>query len=325
MKVRINETMFKVMIGILAAVFLFAAVLLGLSLWERSREADWDGYRNVRSLSYNGKEYTQREDLDTVLVMGLDKFGATEDPDQYRNNQQSDFMMLLVVDRDAKTYSALHLNRDTMTEIPILGVTGSKAGSFEGQLALAHTYGTGGKDSCRNAVEAVENLLHGVTIDHYVSMTMDAVAELNDLAGGVKVEILDDFSGIDPDLIKGQTVTLQGQQALTYVRTRKGMEDSSNLRRMERQRQYLTALREQVEKKNQEDPNFSAKAMNRVANYLISDCTGNQLSLMSQRLADYTFVEVEALSGKAVKGEEFMEFYVDEDSLMETVIRMFFE
>ena len=42
-----------------------------------------------------------------------------------------------------------------------------------GQLALAHTYGSGEEDSCENTVLAVENLLYGVGIDHYVSLTMD--------------------------------------------------------------------------------------------------------------------------------------------------------
>ena len=84
-----------------------------------------------------------------------------------------------------------------MTQIRILGVTGEPAGTFTGQLALAHTYGSGEEDSCENTVLAVSNLLYGMEIDHYVSLTMDGVALLNDLVGGVTVEVLDDFSGID--------------------------------------------------------------------------------------------------------------------------------
>ena len=106
-----------------------------------------------------------------------------------------------------------------MTQIQILGVTEEPAGSFTGQLALAHTYGSGEEDSCENTVLAVSNLLYGMEIDHYVSLTMDGVALLNDLVGGVPVEVLDDFSGIDDSLVQGETVTLRGRQALTYVRS----------------------------------------------------------------------------------------------------------
>ena len=39
----------------------------------------------------------------------------------------------------AGTAQILQLNRDTMTEITRLGVFGDEAGTFTGQLALAHT------------------------------------------------------------------------------------------------------------------------------------------------------------------------------------------
>lgn len=233
--------------------------------------------------------------------------------------------MLLVIDREHKSYSALHLNRDTMTEIPIKGVTGELAGTITGQLALAHTYGSGGADSCRNTVEAVSKFLYGTEIDHYVSLTMDAVAVLNDLAGGVTVEVMDDFTAVDPTLVKGTNITLMGRQALTYIRARGGLEDSSNLRRMERQRQYLTALREQVEKRRQEQPDFDAKAILSIADYLVSDYTANQMAELNSRLEGYTFREVLDVPGEAVHGTEFMEFYADETTLMETVMGLFYE
>ena len=165
--------------------------------------------------------------------------------------------LVLVIEADMRmpTYTKrLHmLNRDTMTKIQILGVRGDVAGTFTGQLALAHTYGSGERDSCLNTTEAVSNLLYGVGIDHYISITMDGVAILNDLVGGVEVEVMDDFSSIDSTLVQGETVTLMGNHALTYVRTRGGLEDSSNLHRMERQRQYLIALQKKLTEKANSD------------------------------------------------------------------------
>ena len=96
-----------------------------------------------------------------------------ETPEGYVNNQQADFLLLLVMDKQHETCTPIQLNRDTMTQIQILGVTGEPAGTFTGQLALAHTYGSGEEDSCENTVLAVENLLYGMEIDHYVSLTMD--------------------------------------------------------------------------------------------------------------------------------------------------------
>ncbi len=59
-----------------------------------------------------------------------------------------------------------------------------------------------------------------------------------------------------------------GNHALTYVRTRGGLEDSSNLRRMERQRQYLIALQKKLTEKADSDAWFATNAILQVSDYL---------------------------------------------------------
>lgn len=273
---------------------------------------------------YDGTAYARREDLETVLLLGVDKFEG-ETPEGYINNQQADFLLLLVMDKQNETCTPIQLNRDTMTQIQILGVTGEPAGTFTGQLALAHTYGSGEEDSCENTVLAVSNLLYGMEIDHYVSLTMDGVALLNDLVGGVTVEVLDDFSGVDDSLVQGETVTLQGQQALTYVRSRGGMEDSSNLHRMERQRQYLAALQQQLKAAVQQEDGFTLDVLLQLNEYMVSDCTVNQLSDLGDSLAAYQVRDILTTPGDAQEGEEFMEFTVDEAALQQLVMDVFYE
>lgn len=78
----------------------------------------------------------------------------------------------------------------------------------------------------------------GESIDFYVAMNMDGISELNDLAGGVTVTLEDDFSSIDPAMTKGTTLTLHGDQAETFVRSRMTVGDGTNASRMERQSVY---------------------------------------------------------------------------------------
>ncbi len=87
---------------------------------------------------------------------------------------------------------------------------------------------------------------------------MDAVPIINDAVGGVTVTVLDDMTSADPALEKGAEVTLQGKQALTYVRTRRGLDDSTNLHRMERQRQYMGELYKGLINKLSGDDGFAA-------------------------------------------------------------------
>ena len=336
MKFRVDVRVLKGTAAILAVVLVLLAGMLLLQRWENTQDAPVSSPGPSSAVEagapvdgreityYNGTAYAKRENLETVLLLGVDKFEG-ETPEGYLNNQQADFLLLLVMDKENETCTPIQLNRDTMTQIQILGVTGEPAGTFTGQLALAHTYGSGEEDSCENTVLAVENLLYGVGIDHYVSLTMDGVALLNDLVGGVTVEVLDDFSGIDDTLVQGETVTLQGQQSLTYVRSRGGMEDSSNLHRMERQRQYLSALQQQLKAAVQQEDGFTLDALLQLNEYLVSDCTIDQLSALGNNLAQYKVSDILTTPGEAREGEEFMEFTVDEAALQQLVMEVFYE
>lgn len=336
MKFRVDVRVLKGTAAILAVVLVLLAGMLLLQRWENTQDAPVSSSGEVSSVEadapvddreityYNGTAYARREDLETVLLLGVDKFEG-ETPEGYINNQQADFLLLLVLDEENETCTPIQLNRDTMTQIQILGVTGEPAGTTTGQLALAHTYGSGEEDSCENTVLAVSNLLYGMEIDHYISLTMDGVALLNDLVGGVTVEVLDDFSGIDDSLVQGETVTLQGQQALTYVRSRGGLEDSSNLHRMERQRQYLSALQQQLKAAVQQEDGFTLDALLQLNEYMVSDCTVNQLSDLGDSLAAYQVSDILTTPGDAQVGEEYMEFTVDEYALQQMVMDVFYE
>ncbi len=276
-------------------------------------------------VEYNGAVYRPKELLETLLVIGLDKYQVDPQKNGYLNDQQSDFLLLLVMDHNKQICQTLQLNRDTMTEIQRLGVAGGEAGSFTGQLSLAHTYGSGGSDSCINTTKAVSKLLDGAPINHYYAVTMDAVAVMNDLVGGVTVLINDDFSNVDASLVQGTEIRLLGEQALTYVRARGGMDDSSNIKRMERQQQYMAALYDALQARVAEDGDFLRTALMKISPYVKSDCSVNRLETLGQQLETYTIVPVDAIAGEAVQGDEFMEFYVDEDSLRETILTLFYE
>lgn len=327
MKLKINRNVCKIVVLLIAAAALIILFFSLLSRWETRHGAVDTGGADVPDdgrIYVNGASYVPNKDLEVILLIGVDKYESQAQDESYNNTQQADFLMLLLMDREAETYSVLHLNRDTMTEIPVLGVRGEKAGTITGQLALAHTYGSGGLDSCRNTAEAVSNLLYGIEIDHYLAFTMDAVAKINDLAGGVTLTVSDDLTSVSPELYQGATVTLDGEMALAYVRTRYGLEDSSNLRRMERQRQYLTALQSALTAKAADQEDFMINALETVSPYMTSDCTADQLSRMYDRLVLYADGGIQSIEGEAVKGKEFMEFYPDETALKQQIIQLFY-
>ena len=327
MKLKINRNACKMVITLAGVVLLGVLLFSLISCWEEQHSSvaviESDAPDDGR-IYVDGICYVPNKNLETILLIGVDKYEAQIQGESYNNSQQADFLMLLLMDRENETCTALHLNRDAMTEIPVLGVRGEKAGTITGQLALSHTYGSGGFDSCRNTVDAVSNLLYGVDIEHYIAFTMDAVAQINDLVGGVTVTMLDDLSSVSPTMYQGATLTLTGDMALAYVRTRYGLEDSSNLRRMERQRQYLTELHSILSANVENDDAFLLKVLDAVSDYMISDCTVNQLSQMYDRWERYGDGGFLTMEGEAKKGADFMEFYPDEAALKQLVASLFY-
>lgn len=263
-----------------------------------------------------------RKDLETILVMGLDKNERSEMLEGYVNKTQSDFLLLLVIDQENRSINSLHINRDTMTEITRLGVFGGAAGKYTAQIALAHAYGSGGSDSALNAVKAVSNFLGGVKIDHYMTFTMDSVALVNDMVGGVTVFIEDDFSEMDPSLVQGQEITLKGEQALHFVRGRTNVADGTNLNRMARQRQYMMGLYEKIMAAAAQDEAFPEKLVKKLADAFDTDLSVYQLDSLFDTLLECKMGEILTIEGENVRGE-FMEFYADPDSVAQAVQTLF--
>ncbi len=316
---------FKYGLIAISIVILILAALFFLRAWEK-HQGLFPEHETIESTRTYGKhKYILKDNIETFLVMGLDKTESTIENDSYNNNQQADFLMLFVFDNEAKKCSAIHINRDSMANVNVLGVAGNRVDSVVKQIALAHTYGNGRDVSCRNTADAVSDLLLGMKVNHYISLSMDSVAVMNDLVGGVEVTVLDDFTEIDETLIKGEKVTLNSEQALHYVRTRYGLEDSSNSTRMERQQQYINALYEKYIECFENDEEFIINASLAMSDYIISDCSVTRLQDLAKKFSEYEFVGINDIEGSFRVEEKFMEFYPNRDSIEKTVVENFYE
>ena len=329
---------------ILRILFL-AMILAGLVLlvwaWEKRSDA---GERDpaagmlvtappkeVMAIGYQGHSYVPRENIETTLLIGTD---VSEDETRDSRDWEyslADMLMLIVADKDAKTYTALQINRDTVTTIQMVDDNGQFVDYFQGQVTLANAYGGSPQRCAKNTLDAVRFILMNVEIDHYVTVTMDSVGILNDMVGGVTVEVMDD--GIAPGLVKGQTVKLNGDQALRYVRARMSLDDSTNAHRMERQRQYLDGLMEGFRKSAAKDSSFVMNSLLKLSDYMVSDCNIQKLSDLVNTFMSYKQTDLRTLEGETRYGEtlkdmgiegRYAEFYPDQEALRATVMDLFY-
>lgn len=278
-------------------------------------------------LERDGRLYRYRRGLTTILLVGVDTTQEEEAlAEGARSGGQSDFLMLLVLDNRRETITPIQIDRDTMAEITVLGVLGDAAGTLTTQLCLQHGFGDGGEESCELTREAVSALMLGVEIDYYVAVNMDGISMLNDLVGGVTVTVSDDLSALDAAMVPGATLTLNGEQAETFVRARRSVGDGTNASRMARQRVYLSALAEQILACMDADGGFIGDVFDEMQPVMVTDMKRGTMINVAWRARDYAREEVCALEGEHVVGADgHMEFYADADALEALVARVFYE
>lgn len=311
-----------------------AATVASTEITELGEKAD---ELETNKILYKGGDYVLNEDLITVLVMGIDKETVVEiggqsweeeEGSQYAGGQ-ADALFLLIINPHDKNVYVISINRNSMAEVDVFDEEGNYQGIFTEQIALQHGYGDGQEESCLRQVKAVSRMFHGIPIHAYAAISMDAIPELNDMVGGITVEVLDDiiYPEYDMDLHQGETVTLFGEKAYWYVRLRDENMFNSNELRLQRQKQYMTTFAAAAKNQSMSDIRVAVNLYQTVHKYMVTDIDLNEFTYMATEYMDYDFdrENMYSLQGETIQGSDFEEFYVDEDSLQDLIIELFYE
>ena len=273
------------------------------------------------TIKINKKKYTLDHPVKTYLFLGTDKSGNEEATDDEYQGSMADALMLVVIDEQEKSYGILQLNRDTITEVPMLLADGTANASAKMQLCTAHWYGKDKTASCENTVNTVSKMLGGVPIDGYYALQMEAMSLLNHEVGGVTVTLEDDMTSLDPEMKKGTTLTLTDHQAELLIQTRYAMDDDRNTERMRRQQIFMKAFMNKMKEKNAEDVNATIELYDRLRPYATENINMNELTTILQNMQGYSDKGIIIIDGesrigeKLHDGEKHLEFYMDKDSL----------
>jgi hypothetical protein len=94
---------------------------------------------------------------------------------------------------------------------------------------------------------------------------------------------------------------------------------------MERHKEYMdgfmTALGEKLET---ETATFALNVYDAISPYIVTDCSGTTLKNLMEDYGSYPIEEIVSPEGENVRGEEYYEFYVDEDALDTLILRLFY-
>lgn len=274
---------------------------------------------------YQGVHYRYNSDILTFLFLGIDKMTEVKPVKDGIDGGQSDAIFLLVLNPRSMEAAVIGIPRDTMAEIRVYERDGSYRGTANAQITLQHGYGDGARVSCERSRQAVSGLFYNMPIHGYCAINMGAIPLINDAVGGVEVTALEDVPR--SRIKKGQTAWLKGMDAYYYLHDRDTGSSESAGRRLERQKQYLTAYAAAALEAMKKDITVPVTLYNTVSKYMVTDISIDEVSYLATQAAGYRFggENIFSLEGETVTGGQFEEFYVDETALYELILQVFYE
>ncbi|WP_344752038.1 LCP family protein [Gryllotalpicola koreensis] len=182
-----------------------------------------------------------------VLLVGTDT--RTGQGAQFQNKADlkassgagnNDVTMLLHVNAAHTAATVVSFPRDLV--IPIPSCPSPKGGWYSAMSAqMLNTSLTYGGLTC--PVLTIEKLVGIDDINYAAEISFDGVAQMSDAVGGVPVclatPINDPYVGLK---LPAGISTIQGQEALAFLRSRHGVEDGSDLARISNQQNFLSSL-----------------------------------------------------------------------------------
>ena len=311
-------------VGVLALGIAVIGVVLGMADHYRINSDSSTDSREM--ITYKNETYVKKGNLETYLIAGIDAPGKVEKVTEYDGTGQCDVLAVIVRDRSTDQCKLLSIDRNTITAVKSLDNDGTYLDTTDIQISLAHAMGFDQQVRAENTVDAVSHLLGDQTIDGYAMVNMGAIQVVNDMVGGVTVTIEDDFSDIDPSMKKGEKVTLMGEQAEKYVRSRKEISDGSNQNRMSRQSTYEEAFKPAFRNKCAENSKFPLEVYHAMEDYMTTNISAKKFCRLAILMSDENQDEKVAISGTyGLDEDEWQTFTPDEDSLQEAILELFYQ
>lgn len=275
---------------------------------------------NEGFLKYDGEIYNYDPELQTYLFMGIDNDHMVGPAEDGYSGGQSDGMFLMVVDPKADKVNIVAINRNTVVPVDVYDEDGSFLARKDYQICIQHGYGDGMKLSCMRSVEAVQRLFRDIPIAGYLSLNMGGLPAVNDAVGGVEITPIQSIDWRDAGIKEGETVNLNGKQAYSYVRYRDINEFASADRRLERQKQYMTAFAEKV----LAEPSLAKKVINAGSDYMVASIDLSRIA-DSARDLDFDPDDVYTIPGHTELAGEHEAYYPDEDGLIKLILDVFYK
>ncbi len=241
-----------------------------------------------------------------ILMVGTDSCeGANKDLSAACKNgdtegERNDVTMLVHISDEPRRVTVVSIPRDMLVPIPACPKEdgdGSYSAMSSQMINASYQYG-----GLACTVKTVEALIDD-KIDFAAAIRWTGVINMSDAIGGVDVCVADDISDRNTGLsLSAGTHTLQGAQALQFLRIRHGIGDGSDLGRISNQQQFMSSM---VRKLQSDSVLANPPALLNLATTAINQVQQEQL-VLSSGLTNPTLMVQIAMAVKDVPYEDIV-------------------
>lgn len=325
MTVKTRKKLIIVFSIIFSVIFVFAgSVVVFLKIGEaKLRESlsftddtltDKDAYGDAADVYYNGQGYVYNDKLINILLIGVDESHISD-----IKNKQADALYLVSLDTENNKINAVAISRNCLADIDIYDMNNEFLSTDRAQICLSYVYGADENQSSLLTCKAVSRLLYDVPINSYYTVFMDAVGDIVNTIGGVRVTVPEDMTVINKSWYKGANVTLKGKNALNYLRHR----GDSNAPRLERQKGFINSFVSTAKSAVAKDLSLPLNLYNKLSDNTVTDISSASAVYFATKMANADFA-MHTIQGQNGFDGMYETFIADEDLLYQMVLDLFY-
>ena len=279
---------------------------------------------NGKVVTYKGQKYRLNEDMVSLCIIGRDREIHNTDPNF---NGQADLVMVLAINSKTGKMTGIVIPRDSMVDVDVNYInTDQLYENQKLQLELAYAYGTNDDESSKLVSRAVSRVLYNIPLDYYYTLNLAGVYDLTDAVDGVVVEPLESIP--NTNIVEGEAIKLQGENAQKYVKWRDTSRLETALGRQERQMQFMKALASKALTVASGNPAKIVEIYNVVSQHATTNLDTSEVSyLASIFVGGNGGFDTVSLKGESVYNDEsqWEQYILDKESVYQTVLDVYYE
>lgn len=289
-------------------------------------------------LVYNEKIYEYKEDSINFLLLGIDKKGKLDHNTDLSDWDagQADAVFVVSLDPEEKRVSVIGIPRNSMAYVEMFDSDKSSLGYIYNQVCLQYGYAGGGELGLEATKRLVSELLYELPIHGACAINFKAIEIVTEKIGGVEVTIKEDLSILGSEFVEGNQVVIKGDNTVDYLIYRDTSVIGSPTTRLTREKEFLEALIHKAIACVKKNPAIISDVYKAILPYMNTDITLDKAVYLAMNSLDYkinsdSFYQLQGEDREVIGigefGEErtFNDFYLDEENLLETVVKVFYE